>query len=100
MFMKTVTPFSDLFPRQVPHSFFYFQELLIVIFADFTLVCFLLCSRSLFRSGDERGALECYQRASAQYKLAGQLTVQFKYNADFLKTLAGQYLVAKGANTS
>lgn len=28
-------------------------------------------SRSLFRSGDVGGALDCYQRASAQYKMAG-----------------------------
>jgi len=29
-------------------------------------------SRSLFRSGDISGALDCYQRATAQYKLAGE----------------------------
>ena len=28
-------------------------------------------SKSLFRSGNERAALECYQRATAQYKMAG-----------------------------
>jgi len=34
----------------------------------------LICcpSRSLFRSGDVSGALDCYQRATAQYKLAGE----------------------------
>jgi len=52
---------------------------------------FFLCSRSLFRSGDERGALECYQRASAQYKLAGQLTVQFRYSTGFLKASRSAY---------
>ena len=29
------------------------------------------CSRSLFRSGDVHGGMESYQRAVAQYKLAG-----------------------------
>ena len=31
-----------------------------------------MCSRSFFRSGNISGALESYQRATAQYKLAGE----------------------------
>ena len=42
----------------------------VMIFAVFSKQSFFL-SRSLFRSGDVQGGMESYQRAVAQYKLAG-----------------------------